>query len=69
MAVLVGAMDRAEIMSMNETIETPAGTFSNVLAIMETNPLESVEEFKYHVAGIGLIQYEMLKLEEYRFVE
>ncbi|HEU4604663.1 MAG TPA: hypothetical protein VFS46_00325 [Nitrososphaera sp.] len=63
------AMDRAEIMSMNETIETPAGTFSNVLAIKETNPLESGEEFKYHVAGIGLIQDENLKLEEYGFVE
>ncbi len=63
------AMDRAEIMSMDETIETPAGTFSNVLEIRETNPLESGEEFKYHVAGIGLIQDENLKLQEYGFAE
>jgi hypothetical protein len=64
------ALDRAEIVSMNETVETPAGTFENVLAILETTPLEpDASEIKYHAAGIGLIQDKELKLEEYGFIE
>jgi hypothetical protein len=56
------AMDRAEILSLSETVETPAGTFEDVLKVRETNPLDRDKEFKYHVAGIGLIQDEKLKL-------
>jgi hypothetical protein len=64
------AMDRAEIIEDDEELETPAGTFENVLVIRETTPLEpGVEEFKYHAAGIGLIQDADLKLMEYGFVE
>lgn len=60
------AMDRAHIISMNATVETPAGTFDNVLKIRETTPLEpSAREFKYYAEGIGLIQDANLKLEEY----
>jgi hypothetical protein len=64
------ALDRAEILENDEELETPAGTFENVLVVRETTPLESdEEEFKYHAPGIGLIQEETLKLEEYGFVE
>jgi len=64
------ALDRAEIVNMNETVTTPAGTFDNVLAIFETTPLEpDASEYKYHVAGIGLIQDADLKLEKYGYVE
>lgn len=64
------AMDRAEIMEDDEELETPAGTFENVVVIRETTPLEpDAIEFKYHVAGIGLIQDANLKLQEYGFVE
>lgn len=64
------ALDRAEIVGMDETVETPAGTFENVLAILETTPIEpDASEIKYHAAGIGLIQDKELKLEEYGFVE
>ncbi len=60
------AMDRAHIISMNNTVETPAGTFENVLKVRETTPLEpSAREFKYYAAGIGLVQDANLKLEEY----
>jgi hypothetical protein len=60
------AMDRAHIISMNATVETPAGTFENVLKIRETTPLEpSAREFKYYAEGVGLIQDADLKLEEY----
>jgi hypothetical protein len=57
------AEDRAEIVSVNDTLETPAGTFSQVLKTEETNPLKPGEkEFKFYAPRIGLIQDEALKL-------
>jgi hypothetical protein len=57
------AEDRAEIVSVNETLETPAGVFSQVLKTEETNPLKPGEkEFKFYAPGIGLIQDEAIKL-------
>jgi hypothetical protein len=57
------AEDRAEIVSVNDTLDTPAGTFSNVLKTEDTNPLEPGErEFKLYAPRIGLIQDEALKL-------
>ena len=57
------AMDRAEIVSINETVVTPAGRFTNCLKVEETTPLEpGVKEYKYYSAGIGLIQDGDLKL-------
>ncbi len=60
------AMDRAEIVSLDATLETPAGTFSKCLKTKEgtaLNPLE--QEFKVYAPGIGLIQDENLLLTEY----
>jgi hypothetical protein len=63
------AMDRAKIVSMDKTVDTPAGTFVDVLKTRETTPLEpGFVEFKYHAPGIGLIQDGDLKLEEYGFI-
>jgi hypothetical protein len=60
------AMDRAEILSLSETVKTPAGEFKNCLKIEETNPLEpDSKEYKYYAPGIGLVQEESLKLEKY----
>jgi hypothetical protein len=57
------AMDRAEIVSMTETVKTPAGEFKNCLKVEETTPLEPGEkEYKYYASGIGLIQDGSLKL-------
>jgi hypothetical protein len=57
------AEDRAEIVSINDTLDTPAGTFPKVLKTEETNPLKPGEkEFKFYAPGIGLIQDEALKL-------
>ena len=50
------AMDRAEIVSVTETMKTPAGDFKNVLKTEETTPLESGKEYKYYAPGIGLIK-------------
>lgn len=57
------AMDRAEIVALNTSLTTPAGTFSNCLRVLETTPLERGEhEYKLYAPGVGLIQDEDLRL-------
>ena len=64
------AMDRAEIISLSETKQTPAGNFTNCLKTEETTPLEPREkEYKLYAPGIGLIQDEDLLLTKYGFVK
>jgi len=59
-------MDRAEIVSLNETVETAARKFVKALKIKETTPLElGVTEDKFYAAGIGLIQDGELRLVKY----
>ena len=59
------AEDRGEIVNVNDTLDTPAGNFQNVLKTEETNPLEPNEkEYKFYAPGTGLIQ-EGLKLVNY----
>lgn len=51
------AMDRAEIVSLDRKLTTPAGKFTNVLKIEETTELEpGNKEYKYYAKGIGLIR-------------
>ena len=60
------AMDRSEVVSLVETIRTPAGEFKNCLKTAETTPLEpGVTEFKYYARGVGLVQDGSLKLVKY----
>jgi hypothetical protein len=62
------AMGRAQVVSLEETLETPAGTFEACLKTHETtalNPLES--EHKTYAPGIGPIQDAGLLLTEYGF--
>jgi len=60
------AMDRAEIMSVNETVKTPIGKFKNCLKVEETTALEPKErEYKFYAPGIGLVQEGKLKLVKY----
>lgn len=56
------AMDRAEVISLDEKLATPGGKFENVLKTLETTPLEPGREFKYYAAGVGIIQDGSLKL-------
>jgi hypothetical protein len=63
------AMDRAEIVSLDDDFETPAGTFSNSLRTTEGTALNPLErEDKTYAPGIGLIQDASLLLTEYGFV-
>jgi hypothetical protein len=62
------ALDRAEIVSVDETLDTPAGAFSNCLKTQEGTALNPDErEFKTYAPGIGLSQEESLLLTSYGF--
>ncbi len=57
------AMDRAEIVSLTETVMTPAGEFKNCLKVEETSPLEpGVTGYKYYAPGIGVVRSGTLML-------
>lgn len=56
------AMDRAEIVSVTETVKTPAGAYKNCVKTEETTPLEEGREYKYYAPGVGLVQDGELQL-------
>ena len=63
------AMDRAEVISLDETVETPAGKFIHCLKTEETNALKPKEkEFKWYAPGIGLVKEENLVLVKHGFL-
>jgi hypothetical protein len=62
------AMDRAEVKSLTEKSETPAGTFADCLLTDETSATESGHEAKLYAPGIGLVQDAGLKLTKYGFI-
>jgi hypothetical protein len=61
------AMDRAEVISLTEKLDTPAGKFENCLKTEETSAIESAREHKLYAPGIGLIFDGNLKLTKYGF--
>jgi hypothetical protein len=64
------AMDRAEIVSLNESCKTPAGTFSKCMKVKETSDLDLLaSEYKYYAPGIGLIRDADLQLIKHGFVK
>ena len=60
------AMDRVEIVSTNETVKTPAGTFEHCVHLRETTPLESDVSHKYYAPGVGIIKDDEFELAERR---
>jgi hypothetical protein len=50
------AMDRVEVVSTNETVTTPAGTFEHCVHLRETTPLEGDVSHKYYAPGLGIIK-------------
>ena len=65
------AEDTATLLSANETLSVPYGTFTNVVKTLEFTPLSPfVEEHKYYVEGIGFIKQVNLDTgEEFDLVE
>ncbi len=56
------ALDRAQTVSVTDTLTTPAGTFENVLKVKETTPLEKGKSFKFYAPDVGLIRDDDLEL-------
>lgn len=64
------AMDRAEIVDLDGTCETPAGKFSNCMEIREGTALNIfVREYKYYAPDVGLIRDEDLQLTSFGVVK
>jgi hypothetical protein len=64
------AMDRAEIIRDDVTMETLAATFRNCLKVEETSGLDPDEKcYKTYAPGVGLIQDEDLELTGYGWVK
>jgi len=58
------ALDRVEIISIDETVKTPAGTFEHCVHLRETTPLEPEVSHKYYAPGIGMIKDDEFELAE-----
>jgi hypothetical protein len=58
------ALDRVEIVSIDETVKTPAGTFHHCVHLRETTPLEADVSHKYYAPGVGMIKDDEFELEE-----
>jgi uncharacterized membrane protein YkoI len=57
------AMDRAEIVSLDEKLDTPAGKFEKCLQVKETTPLEKGVSHKIYALGVGLVKDDEFVLE------
>jgi len=64
------AMDRAEIVSDNQFLQTPGARYENCLKTEETTPLEpGVKEYKFYAPGVGLVKDGKLLLTRHGFIE
>ena len=50
------AMDRCEIISLDEQMKTPAGDFKNVMCAKDSSALEAGSEKKWYAPGVGLLK-------------
>jgi len=59
-------MDRIEILSVEEKITVPAGTFEHVVHVQETSPIEKgLKDHKWYAAGIGQVKDAEMPLIKY----
>ena len=50
------AMDRAEVVSVDQRVATPMGVFEHCVVVRETNPLEKGADEKWYAPGVGLVR-------------
>ncbi len=62
-------MDRAEIISLADTLQAPAGKFDKCLKTEESSAIESGKAHKIHAPGTGLVCDGNLKLTKYGHAE
>ncbi len=58
------AMDRVEVVAVDETVKTPAGTFHHCVHLRETTPLDPDIRHNFYAPGIGLIKDDDFELAE-----
>ncbi len=58
------ALDRVEVVSVDATVKTPAGTFRHCVHLRETTPLDPDVSHKYYAPGIGMIKDDEFELVE-----
>ena len=58
------AMDRVEVVSIDEAVKTPAGIFEHCVHLRETTPLERDVSHKYYAPGVGIIKDDGFELTE-----
>ncbi len=58
------ALDRVEVVSVDEMVKTPAGTFHHCVHLRETTPLEAGVSHKYYAPGVGMIKDDEFELAE-----
>jgi hypothetical protein len=64
------ALDKAEILNMNQTVNVPAGSFDNVIKMIETNDLEpGIEEANLYAPGVGQVIDNDMKLVRYGYIK
>jgi hypothetical protein len=55
---------------MNQTVNVPAGSFDNVIKMIETNDLEpGIEEANLHAPGVGQVIDNEMKLVRYGYIK
>jgi hypothetical protein len=52
------AEDNSTVIATDQTVETPAGTFSGCIKTQDQDPLEASIEYKYYCPGVGLTREE-----------
>lgn len=52
------AEDRSKVVAVDQTVATPAGTFSGCIRTEDFDPLGDVTEFKYYCPDVGLVREE-----------
>ena len=63
------AIDRAEIMSLNETVDTPAGKFVNCMKENDTDGLDPEEAaYRYYGPRIGQVRDDNMNLVSYGYI-
>ncbi|MFA6109990.1 MAG: hypothetical protein WDA75_14580 [Candidatus Latescibacterota bacterium] len=56
------AEDMGQVLALDETVTTPAGTFEHCLQTLDTNALEpKVQEYKWYAPGIGVVKEQEIR--------
>jgi hypothetical protein len=63
--------DCARVIAVGQSVCTPAGCFSNVIVVEESNPLEpdAGRQLKFHAPGIGVVRVEAVEDPEGEFLQ